>query len=300
MQKNSAYFGSITKVASVMAMISMSVSVALPALSTAASSADLGEMLPDDIRAAGEITAASDTNFPPYEYVPSGSSTPIGLDVDIANALGAALGVRVRFISTAFDGIIPALQAGRYNVGISAINDTVEREGAVDMVNYMVNPGSSATVLAGNPKKIYSEKDLCGKTVAVLSGTTQERELQKNTKECESDGSQPIKIMPFPEASSTYLALQSGQSDAVVTGGIAAVYQVQQSNGTMEAVELRATGFLTSIAVAKGNDKLVAALKAGLDQMREEGSYEAILEKWGSSKYALKEFSVNAAGAAAK
>lgn len=300
MQKNSVYLSSISKFVAVMAAISVPASIALPALSTAASPTELGNMLPDDIQAAGEITVASDTNFPPYEYVPSGSNTPIGLDVDIANALGTALGVRVRFISTAFDGIIPALQAGRYNVGISAINDTVEREGAVDMVNYMVNPGSSATVLAGNPKNIHREKDLCGKTISVLSGTTQEKELQKNTKKCESDGAQPIKILPFPEASSTYLALQSGQSDAVVTGGIAAVYQVQQSNGTMEAVELRATGHLTSIAVAKGNDKLVAALKSGLDQMRQDGSYAAILEKWGSSKYALKEFSVNAAGLAAK
>lgn len=300
MQKNSTYLGSIAKIASIVAMVSVPISVTLPSLSTAAFSADLGKMLPDDIRAAGEITVASDTNFPPYEYVPSGSSTPIGLDVDIANALGTALGVRIRFISTAFDGIIPALQAGRYNVGISAINDTAEREGAVDMVNYMVNPGSSATVLAGNPKGIHNEQDLCGKTVAVLSGTTQERELQKDTKKCESDGAKPIRILPFPEASSTYLALQSGQADVVVTGGIAAAYQVQQSKGAMEAVELRATGFLTSIAVAKGNDKLVAALKAGLDQMRQEGSYAAILEKWGSSKYALKDFSVNAAGSRAK
>jgi polar amino acid transport system substrate-binding protein len=300
MQKLTGYTISLAKVASVGFLVFTSVPVSLSLLTTTAMSADLKQMLPEDIQAAGEITVASDTNFAPYEYVPSGSNTPIGLDVDIANALGTALGVRFRFISTAFDGIIPALQAGRYNVGISAINDTAEREGAVDMVNYMVNPGSSATVLVGNPKNIRNEQDLCGKTVAVLSGTTQEKELQQVTKKCENDGVKPIKILPFPEASSTYLALQSGQADAAVTGGIAAAYQVEQSKGAMEAVELRATGLLTSIAVAKGNDKLVAALKAGLERMRQEGSYATILEKWGSSKYALEEFTVNAAGSAAK
>lgn len=259
----------------------------------AESSSALNEMLPENIRNAGEITAASDTNFPPYEYVPSGSDYPIGLDVDLADAIGEALGVRVRFVSTAFDGIIPALEAGRYDVGISAINGTVEREKVVDMVNYMVNPGSSATVLAGNPKNIQVTGDLCGKTVSVLSGTSQELELQKLVTTCKNDGKQPVTIRSFPEASSTYLAVQSGQADAVLTGGIAAAYQVQKSDGTMEAVELLPTGYLSSIAVSKGKDQLVAALKKALEQMLQDGTYEDILEKWGASEYALDEITVN-------
>ena len=118
---------SLAKTTAVVAFVSTAIPLALPLHLTEALSADLREMLPDNIRAAGEITVASDTNFPPFEYIPPGSSEPIGLDVDITNALGEVLGVRFRYVSTAFDGIIPALQAGRSDVGISAMNVTVER-----------------------------------------------------------------------------------------------------------------------------------------------------------------------------
>src|SRR6266705_387687 len=107
-----------------------------------------------------------------------GTKQDEGLDVDIANAIGEKLGVRLRFIDdTDFAGIITALRAGRFDIIMSAMNDTAERRGkGVDFIDSF-RAGTSIIAKKGNPQGLHTLDDLCGKTVAVQKGTIQETDI---------------------------------------------------------------------------------------------------------------------------
>ena len=118
----------------------------------------------------GVLTVGSDIAYAPFEFFEEGTTTPDGLDIDLAEALAAELGVEVEFLNTGFDGIIPSLEVEDFDVLISAMTITDERSEVIDFVPY-ITVGTGIVVPAGNPDGITGIADLCGKTVAVQVGT---------------------------------------------------------------------------------------------------------------------------------
>src|SRR3990172_9511772 len=118
------------------------------------------------IKDAGKLVVASDLSYAPIDFTEEGKSTPIGLDADIANCIGAAWGVKVDIQNTGFDAIIPALTSKKADVIMSAMSDTEERKKTIDFVDYFT-AGSGILVKSGNPDKINSVADLCGEKVAI-------------------------------------------------------------------------------------------------------------------------------------
>src|SRR6185437_15947044 len=97
--------------------------------------------------------------------------TVIGMDADLAKALGDVMGLKISVVNATFDSIIPGLASGKYDLGMSSFTDTKEREKTVDFVTYFI-AGTSFFTKTGGPT-INTLADLCGKTVAVEKGTTQ-------------------------------------------------------------------------------------------------------------------------------
>ena len=113
----------------------------------------LHDSLPAEIQDAGVVRVATDVPYAPFEMFESnGDSRIVGLDYDLGQALGSPLGVRFEFSQQAFDGIIPAIQAGKFDIVMSAMTDTKERQGAPDFVDYSVS-GSGILVAEGNPQR---------------------------------------------------------------------------------------------------------------------------------------------------
>src|SRR5258705_418216 len=131
-----------------------------------------------DIQSRKELRVGSDIEYAPIEFYKEGTQQTQGLDYDLAHAMGAKLGVTVTFIDdTDFAGIIGALQAGRFDIVMSSMNDTAERRGkGVDFLDYF-SAGSSILVQKGNPKAVKGLDDLCGSTVSVQKGTTQDTDI---------------------------------------------------------------------------------------------------------------------------
>ena len=153
---------------------------AAPASGSAAASFDpstvqkddaLAAMVPEAIKSKGTLTVGSDTSYAPAEFLATDGQTPVGYDVDIAKAIGAALGLKVQVQTSEFTGILPAL-GPKYDLGISSFTINPERLAAVNMVSYF-QAGTGWAVQKGNPKKV-SLDDLCGKSVGVQTGTIQE------------------------------------------------------------------------------------------------------------------------------
>ena len=111
----------------------------------------------------GVLQVGSDISYAPIEFFEEGTQNAEGLDVDLANALAEELGVRAEFINTGFDGIIGALNASRFDVLMSAMTVTEERQKEIDFIPYF-SAGTDILVAAGNPKNIKSIEDLSGLT----------------------------------------------------------------------------------------------------------------------------------------
>jgi ABC-type amino acid transport substrate-binding protein len=119
----------------------------------------------------GKLHVGVEMAFPPMEFYDE-LKKPVGADVEIAFALGKALGVEVELVNMAFDGLIAAVQSGQVDVLISAMTITPERAAQIDFIPYL-EMGSGILVIMGNPQRIQRPENLCGRTVALQEGTSQ-------------------------------------------------------------------------------------------------------------------------------
>jgi ABC-type amino acid transport substrate-binding protein len=119
----------------------------------------------------GKLHVGTELAFAPMEFYDE-MKRPAGADVELANALGEALGVEVELVPMGFDSLLDALESGQVDAVISSMTITTERQQRADFIEYF-EAGSGILVTLGNPEKISRPEDLCGKKVAVQQGTSQ-------------------------------------------------------------------------------------------------------------------------------
>lgn len=251
-------------------------------------------MLPEAIRETGTLKMATDANYPPCQWFTSDKKM-VGYEVDIWDALAQVMGVKLDVSSIDFAGLIPGVQGGRYDAAMECITDRVEREEVVDFVNHSLTYGNQFYYLASNDKIVAGDpKSFCGLTTAGQSGTDFLTRLTTFSEWCEGQGLKPITIGEFPQQSAVLLALFSGRVDFALSEG-SAVDEIRANNpvdiGSMPD-PLEEKHYL-GIVVAKDNEPLKAALVAGLTELKANGTYDAIFEKWNLKHAALGEFGVN-------
>ncbi|MCX5079812.1 MULTISPECIES: ABC transporter substrate-binding protein [unclassified Streptomyces] len=264
--------------------------------------ATLHAALPERIRKAGTVRVATDVPYPPFAmFVAAGKSDLTGLDYDLGQALGAKLGVTFAFTPTKFDGIVPAIQAGKFDVAMSALTDNREREKLLDFVDYS-RSGSGILVAEGNPQKIVTLDDLCGGKVGVQAATNQHKLLSAHQSACRSAGHRPADIQTFPKDSDAQLALRSGKVSAVVVTKPAAGWAAKTADGG-KAFDLAEdpeapAGYRASpngIAVSKQLPRLTSAIRRALQDLMDDGTLNRICAKYGVAGIALKQATENAA-----
>jgi polar amino acid transport system substrate-binding protein len=243
--------------------------------------------LPDNIKSAGVIKVATDASYAPVESFAKDNKTIVGFDPDLGAALGKALGVKVVFTNTSFDGIIPALSAGRYDMAMSAMTDNKDREKTVDFVDYF-SAGTSFMIKKGG-KTVNTVADLCGRKVAVEKGTTQLDDATAQGKKCK------LTVLPFPDQNGANLALSSGRADVVMADSPVNAYAAKQSNGAFEIVGTTYGTAPYGIAIPKKSTQLRDAVAAALTKVIADGSYKAVLTKWGVSDGAVTAAKINGA-----
>lgn len=254
----------------------------------------LSARVPADIREAGVLVGGSDNAFAPWEYLagPDGQ-TPEGIDIDLASALAAKLGLTYESRTAQFSSILPALGA-TYDVGISAMSITNERMQSVNFVNY-VEAGSEWAVKAGNPNG-FDPADVCGTTIAVQTGSWYEGIIAEENEACAAAGKDAIEILPFSVQTEAMTRVAAGGADAAIAGGATVLYAAKQSAGALEAMRptgtLGGTG-LVGIAVPKADMELTQLIADTMNALMEEGTYAAILDYWGVSAMAVPAAVIN-------
>lgn len=262
------------------------------------SDAPLFTELPKKIQDEGVIKVGSDIAYAPIEFMDENNQVA-GIDPDIAKALGKQLGVEFKFHNGSFAQLVVGMNSGRYDLVMSAMTDTKERQkgvsgdarGGADFVNYF-QAGSAILVHKGNPKNINSLDDLCGMSVAAQRGTANETLMEQQNKKCDSK----IKQFVADKDTDTITQLQTRRSDAVITDYPVAVYNEQTAGDgslfevTGEQIDAAPYG----IAVKKGNDQLRDAVQKALQAIIDDGEYAKVLKKWNAEDGAIKKATINA------
>ena len=236
-------------------------------------------LVPASIKSKGTLTVAADASYAPDEFFASDGHTVIGMDADLAKALAAKMGLKANVQNAVFETIIPGLASGKYDIGASSFTDTKEREKTVDFVTY-ANVGESFFTKASGGTDISSIADICGKTVAVEKGTTEQDDATKQSAKCKSAGKPGVTVLTFQDQNGANLALQSGRAQLVFADSPPAAYAVKQSNGQFKLVGSEYAAAPYGLAMAKGNG-LDKAVLAALKDLMADGSYQSIFKKWG-------------------
>src|ERR1039458_4770607 len=189
--------------------------------------------VPAAIKSKGTLTVAADASYAPNEFIGPDGKTVVGMDADLSKALAAVMGLKVNVVNATFDTIIPGLAAGKYDVGASSFTDTKERQKTVDFVTYFTAGVSFYGKSSGAPN-IKSVEELCGKTVSVEKGTTEEEEAKAQSEKCTKAGKKAVTVLVFPDQNGANLAITSGRAELGMADSPVAAYAVKQSNGTLK------------------------------------------------------------------
>ena len=161
-----------------------------------AANAEVEALVPAAMKSKGTLNVATEAQYAPNEFIAPDGHTVIGMDADMMHALGEVMGLKVDMINSNFETIIPGLAAGRYDIGASSFTDTKEREKTVDFVDYFSAGISFYAKTSANPG-VSELADLCGKTVAVEKGTTEQEESEKQNKACKKEGKKSVTVLSF-------------------------------------------------------------------------------------------------------
>jgi polar amino acid transport system substrate-binding protein len=237
------------------------------------------------------LTVASDASYAPMEFIDKDGKSVVGVDVDLGHAIAKELGVKFQFVNASFDSIIPALQAGKYDLGMSAFSDTKKREEVVDFVTYLV-AGTSFYVNTNGGPKIEGLDDLCGKTVAIEKGTIQVDDANAQNEKCTAAGMSAVTISVFPDQNAANLAVASGRAQVGMPDTPVAAWIVKESHGQFKLSGKAYNSVPFGIIVPK-NSGLAEPLRDAVEHLMKTGEYAKILDKWGISQGALKASKIN-------
>ncbi|MQS13986.1 ABC transporter substrate-binding protein [Streptomyces kaniharaensis] len=259
--------------------------------------------LPKAQRSAGVLRIGMDVNYAPVEFHgPDGK--PAGLDPEIAAALGKILDVRIEYVDTPFDKLVPGLQAKQFDMAMSAISDVRQRREGLDDAGKQVDPGvdfvdyfiagTSIVVPKGNPKGIKTLDDLCGKTVSLQQGTTQDEIVTRQVAVCARTGRQ-LTARKFDSDAKALAEVASGAAAAGVNDFPVAAYAAKTADGgnRFEVTGAQSTSNPYGIAFRKSDTELRDAMAKAVDQLIRSGEYDKILAKWNVSAGAAQNAVVN-------
>ena len=223
------------------------------------------------------IRVGTDATYPPFESVDS-SGKFVGFDIDILDAICAEIKAKCTYVNQDFDGIIPALVAGKFDVIDSSISITEERKKTIDFTDKYYNTPAAIAVSKDSDIKGITVDDLAGKTIGVQSSTTHANYAQKTYTKSE------IKL--YPSADQFKLDLSSGRLDAANDDVVVLQSWVDSPDGacckvigTIKPVpEIHGLG--AGFGIRKEDQDLKELLNKGIAAIRANGKYKEINDKY--------------------
>lgn len=252
--------------------------------------ASIAATVPEDIRSTGKLVIGVNTPYAPNEFKDADGQI-VGFDVDLMNAVARTLGLVPEYRETAFEAILPSVRAGDFNVGMSSVTDTKEREESVDFVTYF----QAGTLWAQRTGSGFTPADACGLRIGVAYATLQQtEEIPAKSKECVAAGSAPIDEVVHVTQDDLTKALINGEVDVMATDSPVAGFAIKTSGGALEAAGDVFNSAPYGWPVAKGSG-LAESLRQALAHLISTGEYRTIALMWGVEKGMISTPQINGA-----
>jgi polar amino acid transport system substrate-binding protein len=252
----------------------------------------LAAKVPEEIKSDGKILIGTDASYAPNEFLDTDGKTVIGWDVELFNAVAAKLGLQTEWQSATFDAIIPGVQSGKYEMGISSFTINDERKEQVNMVSYF-SAGTQWGTKTGNPTGVQPD-NACGKKVAVQTNTVQDTEdLPKRDEACTAAGNPAITVDRYQRQDQATAAVVSGKDDAMLADSPVLAYAVKQTNGQLELLGDIYDAAPYGYVIQKEQTEYAQAVADAVAALIGDGTYKTVLEKWGVEAGAITDPAVN-------
>ncbi|MEV6773020.1 ABC transporter substrate-binding protein [Nocardia sp. NPDC051030] len=247
--------------------------------------------VPHDLMSAGKLTVGVNVPYQPNEYKDPKTGKIVGFDVDLMDAVAKVLGLQADFKEADFEKIIPSVEAGTYNLGMSSFTDNKEREQTADFVTYF----SAGSQWAQQKGKTIDPDNACGKRVAVQRTTVQDTdEIPTKSAKCVAEGKPEIQKVAYDEQSAAATALVQGQVDAMSADSPVTAYAIKQNVDTIEAAGHIFDSAPYGWPVKKGS-ALGPVLQEAVQYLIDNGQYKKIAENWGVQAGAITKSVINGA-----
>ncbi|MEU6657927.1 ABC transporter substrate-binding protein [Streptomyces sp. NPDC046821] len=235
---------------------------------------------------SGTLRVGMSPDFPPMEYLDEKTKKVTGVDVELANALGKQLGVKVEIVQQSFDQLLNSVQTGRVDIVMSGLSDTVERQKTVDFIDYFGSQGRFYT--RQKDSAAYKKAtDACGKTLAVSKKTDYYEQAQEfSKKRCVAAGKRAITLLPTDSGSAARLQLEQGRVDLALQGAENLAYFEKKDPAKFEPVLEPLESQPFGIVLKKGDAKMSGSVLKGMNALVKNGTYRRILTE-GGMKYAV-------------
>src|SRR6266581_194891 len=235
---------------------------------------------PNDLITPGVLTVGSDTTYPPQEYIDTTTNKAAGFDIDLITAVAQRMGLQAKIVTDKFAPIFDDLAAKRFDVVMSAVSVTPERQKKVDFVPYF-SAGESLLVQKGNPHNIKSTADLCGLLVGVQNGTIEQSDLNTANKTCLSNGKPAIKLTVLQDQTAVLQLMVNHRVDAIFQDSPVTDLYVKQNPGQFEVGGSVIAAGPEGIVIRKGDTSMFNAVQTAYNQLKADGTYHRLILKWG-------------------
>ena len=253
--------------------------------------AHIAETVPADIRETGRLVIGVNVPCAPMEFK-NADGQLVGFDVELMNGVARVLGLVPDYRQIPFDQILPSVQAGTIDVGVSSVTDTAQREQLVDFVTYF----EAGTQWASRPGVVVGPAAACGVKIGVAQGTLQAtEELPRKSDECVAAGMAPLEIVEFASQDAVTTALVKGEVDAMSADSPVTGFAIKLSRGDLVPAGDVFDSAPYGWPVPK-DSQLAESLRQALEHLIETGDYRAIATMWGVERGMIDKPQINGAG----
>ena len=221
----------------------------------------------------GVLMVGTEIGYPPMEYFDEDGATPIGFDMELAQALADEMGLELELVDTAWDGIFAGVDTDKYDVILSSVSWTEDRNNNYNLSKTYV--ANAPVIVVPNDSDIDGLEALEGKSVAVQMETTADYAMQD-----EIANGADIDLRQYEKVINAFDEIKAGRVDAVCTDSVVAAYYLGDEAANYKTVWEADTKEPICMCLKKGNDDLQAALEEALDELHENGKLSEIAVKY--------------------
>ena len=255
-------------------------SIGLASLALAATTA-MAQDVPKspEVAETGKLTIANTLEYAPFEFIDE-AGAQVGVNIELAAAVAKEMGAELEVTRMPFPSMIPGLAADRFRIAWETFSPTEERLAQVDFVMFL----KSGLVVSTTPDKkdgFTGDHPLCGKRIGVIGGTVSDFLIDKMVEECAAQGLEVLDKKVFLEGKDVIQAALSDRIDGKMDDATASGYFEITSGGQMVVLPGLYDEAPLGVAVAKGDTATAQMLEAGLNALIANGTYKAVMDKYG-------------------